>query len=936
MDLLQVPFLFATSFAVVLAAAGGVWMSASRPSLVPPGPGRVLFGFGWLLLLIAETVHGAHFVEHELNEAAVVLRTGGYALLVGSMLLFRSASASVAAIALTTTSFMPSFLAVGAAWVAFRSRLSEGRWLALAFALFGGSEVLFGLGGTAESADALWVAARLMRAVAALAVGNWLWQALRNSIQLRFVAVLVLLSVLVMVVISSVMTQVFASNVRTDALQDAVREGEAQKLVMEEQRREAVQDAKQAAGAETIQRAVARRDPVLGQLAVSLEGPGGLFESADFLAFFAPAQGGASILAYSASAREGEAPQLTEVDATALAGTDVVISSIGGVQAASIDLIGENKIALIGAFPVQNPPGVDPVGSPIGIAGAVALGRVVDAVYLQGLKDRTGWDFSMLTREQVLATTLPASEGLLSPDLTRVFEDRGTVTDQQGFGEVDYFTAYVPLLRADGRTIGALAISEASEVVALTQQNVGRILFVLVLSAAALATVLSYLSGSRVTRPIRDLTQASERVRRGDLESMVEVTAEDEVGVLGRAFNEMTTSIRQLTGDLRQAAEEEFEIRSRLETILQSMTDGVIAVDAKGRVLTLNREAERILGVKARSASGKPISDLLQPTDRSGAVQELPIHRLERGSVDGVFIGGRAGGNGQMTPVAITSAPIEDEEGNVAGAVAVVRDLTSQLEVEKLKTQFLSNISHELRTPLTPIKGYADLMRRKPVPRKQAVGFLDNMLSAIQHLERIVDMLVDVSSLEAGRLTPHTIDMDLDKTTAAWVGKWKQEAPRHRFQRKGFTSLPKMKLDERLLPRAIDELIDNAVKFSPKGGSVSLSGQVEQARNGAVARISVTDQGKGLSKEQIAALFEDFVQADASATREFGGLGIGLSFVRRIAEVHGGRLEARPLRKGSQFSIVLPITGDTESLRKARTPSRKPTRKTITKKRKSR
>jgi PAS domain S-box-containing protein len=907
MELLQVPFLFATTFAVVLAAVGGIWVTVSRPELVPQGLGRIGFGVGWLLLGVAESIHGALLIDSEITDTAIALRAGAYAILVLSMLAARKGVATVAVV-VTQTAFMPSFLAAAGAWVATRSRLLEARRLALAFLLFGASELIFGLGGagSAEEAGALWVSARLLRLLGAVALGVWLWQGFRTSIQLRFVAVLVILSMVVVVLISSAMTQVFATNVRTDARNDSVREGEAQKLIMEEQRREAVQDAKQAAGSEIVQRAVAARDPILGQIATNLEGPGGLFESADFLAFFAPTEAGASILAFSAAGREsGAPPQLTDIDATALAGTDVVVSAIGGVQAASVDLVGEEKIALVGAFPILRPAGLDPPGTPIGIAGAVALGRVIDSGYLETLSLRSGLEFSLLSQEGVFASTLPNPERLARSDLRRVFEDRLTITGEERFGGIDYFSSYVPLERADGRIVGALVVSSQSEVIALTQKNVGRILFVLVLVAAAVAAALSFLSGSRVTKPIVELIRASDRVRRGDLRSRVSVKTGDEIAILGETFNEMTASMARLTGDLRRTAEQELELRTRLETIVQSMTDGLLAIDAEARVVTLNREAERILNVSIARARGRPIQDVLQLKDSAGSKLNLPIYNFRRGTVDGAFSDSQ---DGESLPVAMTSAPIEDEGRNVVGAVAVVRDLTPQLEVERMKTEFLANISHELRTPLTPIKGYADIMRRKSVPRRQALGFLDNMITSIGRLERIVDMLVDVSSMEAGRLTPRTVPLDLEKTVSTLVDRWKRSAPKHQFVRRGFRQLPTLKLDERLIPRAIDELIDNAVKFSPKGGRVIVSGELQSSQNGRIAKISVADEGVGLSDEQLSEIFEDFVQGDASATREYGGLGIGLAYVRRIAEAHGGTLEAERIQeRGARFSIVLPV-----------------------------
>ncbi|HYN98805.1 MAG TPA: HAMP domain-containing sensor histidine kinase, partial [Actinomycetota bacterium] len=241
-------------------------------------------------------------------------------------------------------------------------------------------------------------------------------------------------------------------------------------------------------------------------------------------------------------------------------------------------------------------------------------------------------------------------------------------------------------------------------------------------------------------------------------------------------------------------------------------------------------------------------------------------------------------------------------------AVAVLRDLTREVEIEKMKTEFLANISHELRTPITPIKGYSDLLRRREVPREQQVTFLEGILASAERLERIVEMLVDFSAMEAGRLEPNKVAVDFDQVTADLVEKWAQNAPNHKFERTGFSTIPSVEVDRRLVPLAISELVDNAVKFSPNGGKVVLS--AEHSKNGkgnGYVRISVKDEGIGIDREQLSKIGQNFVQADGSETRAYGGLGLGLAYVRRIAEGHGGKLEVESEpEKGSCFTLVFP------------------------------
>lgn len=941
MESLPVPFHFTASFVVAMVAAGATWITFTRREFAPQGRwARASFVAGWGLLTLSEIAHGAFLVGEELSSPAVALRSGAYALLTLGLMSRPKEAKAVAAVAPAPGAALPTLVSFAAAYLAKRSALPAAGRLALSFLMFGASEIAFSITpGSLSGAEAdpglLWAAAHGLRLAGGAALGVWLWRAFSSSIQVRFVAVFVVLLLVVVVGISGTMTQVFASNVRREALRETARVGELQNRRLEDQIRESLR-----LGRLIAQLADTRADltdvdsAAIAARARSIQAPGGLFEQLDFIAFLDP---NGAIVGISS---EGQGLNLDETDAVSLAGSDIVKSALEGTEAGSIDVIGARRVGIVSAVPVLKPPGRDPPGAQISLAGAVVLGRLLDLEYVESLRAGGGTHFTIVTREASTATTFaPGSGGgaTVARDAAGILE-LGRTTEREAIVEgVEYFSSYVPLERPDGEIVGAIVISRPSQVLELTQANVGRTLFALASAAAAVALALAFLFGSRITRPIVDLTQAAERVRHGDLRARVDVSGADEVGALGSAFNEMTDSIARLTGDLRDSANEEFRLRSRLETILQSMADGVVAVDSDGKVLALNREAERITGVTEGRGVGLAVEDVLVARDSAGNPVSLPIYDLEGGAVGGVLVSSAR--NSSATPVAITSAPIRSENGEVTGAVAVVRDLTAEMEVERMKTEFLSNISHELRTPLTPIKGYTEMLRRRNVPRPTAIRFLDSIMDSTHRLERIVEMLVDLSSIEAGRLELRALPTNLDAATASLVDKWKKEAPKHRFERTGFRALPKVNVDERLLPRAIDELIDNAVKFSPNGGKITLSATVEKGSRSQSLRLSVIDRGLGIEPEAMERIFGDFIQGDASATRKFGGLGLGLGYVKRIVEEHGGYLEAESTpSRGSEFSMVIPM-GPIGPARSASVPrgrsgmrSRKPRGKSIPKK----
>jgi signal transduction histidine kinase len=234
----------------------------------------------------------------------------------------------------------------------------------------------------------------------------------------------------------------------------------------------------------------------------------------------------------------------------------------------------------------------------------------------------------------------------------------------------------------------------------------------------------------------------------------------------------------------------------------------------------------------------------------------------------------------------------------------VLRDQAREREVERMKTEFLSNVSHELRTPLTPIRGYADLLLKRELTAPQVKTFAGTIASEARKMNRVVDLLVDVASIEAGRvhLSPRPVSAKalVEGRFAVWQDRAGPRAAD--LRRKVTAGLADVLVDPDWLGKALDELIDNAVKYSPAGTTVTLG--AEPGPRGFV-RVYVADRGPGVGDD--AALFGSFEQVDGSATRRIGGLGLGLSFVNRIAQVADLQLTVTSAPgKGAQFALDLP------------------------------
>jgi two-component system sensor histidine kinase VicK len=545
--------------------------------------------------------------------------------------------------------------------------------------------------------------------------------------------------------------------------------------------------------------------------------------------------------------------------------------------------------------------------------------------YLEAQKGKDpNLNLSVITSIRLLASTLPENQASSPTDLLdgrkgeklldEVFQAGKTPAITGLFHKRNTFLAVAPVqvgpTGVGGPPEVALAVTVDGSVIDSTRTDLFHKRFFVALLSAALALALAAASGSRLGAPLRKLALTASQISRGDLSVRSGLRSADEIGLLGASFDEMAGSIERMASELREGA-------AQMEAVLNSMTDGLVAADPLGLVAMMNPAAEAMLGVRATREMGKPVSAVIRAEDRNGntLADRFELPNFEAWSAVGM-VAVRDG----LLPVALSGAPIRSEQGGVLGAVYVMRDMRRELEIERAKTEFLSNISHELRTPLTPIKGYAEMLRRDqqmPAQRQLAPdkrrAFLDGILESSERLERTVDILVNFAAMEAGRLVLRTEPVDMANLVHEVCERWRSRSDRHRVEEL-VNGRPRVLADRRLLERSIDELFDNAVKFSPEGGVVTVRADLIGTGDGRAVEISVSDEGIGIAPSDFDRIFSDFSQIDGSATRRYGGLGLGLPFVQRVVAAHGGSLDAtsEPGR-GSTFVMRLPITAGLRS-----------------------
>ncbi len=465
----------------------------------------------------------------------------------------------------------------------------------------------------------------------------------------------------------------------------------------------------------------------------------------------------------------------------------------------------------------------------------------------------------------------------------------------------------------DGARVLAVVATLPTTVVDETRNSLFRSLFLVGLLTALVAFFVAVFVGERIGQGLRRLTVAAEAIQAGDLSVRTDVSSPDEVGVLSATFDSMAQSIETLAAELRQTAEEEASTRTRLETVVAGMGEALVAVDAHGRITTFNAAAADLFGVPAREAVGQPASSVVNIATEDGTDLSPRLAQPSTSPWSSPAVVVRDPGT--RIPVALSAGSLGQPGGTSVGSVYVLRDMRREREAERAKSELLSNISHELRTPLVPIKGYAELLLRRQVPEAKARQSLSEIVDAADRLELVVQRLLDVAAQDAMPLSirrePVAVRPLLESVVTRWKGRLDDKHP---ISRRASRNLPELRGDRRLLERSIDELLDNAVKFSPAGGPVSVTATLSS--NGAVdgdgapaVRISVRDHGIGIPDDRLDRIFEDFAQGDSSPTRQFGGLGLGLALVRRVVQAHQGELvcETAP-GEGSTFTMILPVS----------------------------
>jgi two-component system phosphate regulon sensor histidine kinase PhoR len=460
--------------------------------------------------------------------------------------------------------------------------------------------------------------------------------------------------------------------------------------------------------------------------------------------------------------------------------------------------------------------------------------------------------------------------------------------------ELLYFAVTFP---AQGTSYGvlraAVELSQVDAAIASLQRSLSVGAFI----ALGISLLVSLLTADIASRAARSLTESARKMAAGDLNTRIPMLSNDEFGALGRALDQLARSLSQTLRELKSE-------RDRMNGVLSRMHEGVLMLDAAGRISLVNPALREMLLLQ--DALGKTTLEAIRHSDLKLLLDEVVTET--RAASREIEVAG-------LMPrrLLVRAAPLGADEG---GVFAVFFDVTEMRRLETLRRDFIANVSHELRTPVTAIRSAGETIRDIAMNDPQALPrFVDIIVRNAERLGSLVDDILELSRIESRAIRLVLEPIDVISLLGQVVALFRERAERKGLdvQVASEATVPAVVADRRALENVVTNLVDNAVKYCGTGAVVRISAQPEKQG----VRIVVEDTGPGIELKHLPRLFERFYRVDTGRSRELGGTGLGLSIVKHFVEAMGSqiRVESTP-GVGSRFYFSLPYAmQDDASLR---------------------
>lgn len=496
---------------------------------------------------------------------------------------------------------------------------------------------------------------------------------------------------------------------------------------------------------------------------------------------------------------------------------------------------------------------------------------------------------------KILGTSDPDSQGVVGKRTTETLTRMTIATSQQTSEDlIDSHTGnriwvLVTPIKHKGEVIGAIYLVAKIENVYEQMDQINQIFISGTAIALAVTAALGVLLAQTITRPMSDMRKQALAMAKGNFSRKVKVYGNDEIGQLAMTFNNLTKKLQEA-----QATTE--GERRKLSSVLSHMTDGVIATDRKGRVILINEPAAEMLNVSRETVLSLPLVSLLE-LEEEYTFEEL----LSEG--DSLILDYSE--QNKTLILRANFSVIQKETGFVNGLIAVLHDITEQEKIDMERREFVANVSHELRTPLTTMRSYLEALADGAWKDEEiAPNFLEVTQTETERMIRLVNDLLKLSKMDSKDYQFKKEWIDIIPFYNRIIDRF--EFTKHQnvtFERNLPTNSAFVEIDGDKLTQVLDNIISNALKYSPEGGKITF--RVEEKADFVI--VSVSDEGMGIPKENVHRIFERFYRVDKARTRKLGGTGLGLAIAKEMVEAHGGKIWANSIEgKGTTISFSLP------------------------------
>lgn len=417
--------------------------------------------------------------------------------------------------------------------------------------------------------------------------------------------------------------------------------------------------------------------------------------------------------------------------------------------------------------------------------------------------------------------------------------------------------------------------------------------WLLLIIAALLSFVLTLIVSQLLVKPVQQIQKVTEKITQGDFKDRLPLRRRDELGSLASNLNQLSTELQNKILEIMRD-------KNELKAILSNMVEGVIVIGPDEKIVLLSSPVAAMLELRSQETLGKPYWEVIRHEQINLSIQEVLEKKKSLKKEITIYAPSESHFSMQISCVLLDSQEL-------IGLVAVFHDITELKSLAKIRSEFVANVSHELKTPLTTIKGFVETLKEGALndPDK-AKKFLDIIQTHTQRLEYLVNDLLTLSAIESKGETLQLEKISLSSVINPVLHLFKDrlENKHLRLSLDISQNLGDLNLDRIKMEQVFLNLLDNAIKFTPSGGNLSIQAHHEQE----FVRIDIKDTGIGIEQKHLPHLFERFYRVDKGRSRELGGTGLGLSIVKHIMQMHAGRVTvASTPGQGSVFSIFLPM-----------------------------